>query len=70
MMNSRERMMRALNKGQPDRVPIFENYINEPIVVRLAEILLPGSVRLRASHDRAGEERLEVMDLYCLLEKN
>jgi uroporphyrinogen decarboxylase len=69
MMNSRERMMRALNKGQPDRVPIFENYINEPIVVRLAEILLPGSVRLRASQDRAGEERLEVMDLYCLLVK-
>ena len=68
-MNGKERIMRALNGGQPDRVPIFENYINEPVVIRLAEILLPGSVKFKVSQDRAGEERLEIMDLYCSVVK-
>jgi uroporphyrinogen decarboxylase len=64
-MNGKERIMKALNRQQPDRVPVFENYINEPVVIRLAKILLPGSVELKTSQDRAGEERLEIMDLYC-----
>ena len=68
-MNGRERIMDALNRKQPDRVPIFEGYINEPIIVRLAEILIPGSVRLAASQDRSGEERLEILDLYCSVVK-
>src|SRR5512135_616159 len=57
--------MTALSKGEPDRVPIFEAYINEPVIVRLAELLMPGSVKVKASHDRSGEERIEIMDLYC-----
>jgi len=68
-MNGKERILCALNRQQPDRVPIFENYINEPVIMRLAELLLPGSVDLRVSRDRAGEERLEVMDLYCSIVK-
>ena len=64
-MNGKERIMTALNRQQPDRVPVFENYINEPVVIRLAKILLPASVELKTSQDRAGEERLEIMDLYC-----
>jgi len=69
MMNGRERIIRALNRKQPDRVPVFENYINEPVVIRLAQILLPGSVEFQTSQDRAGEERREIMDLYCSLVK-
>ncbi len=64
-MTGKERIMKALNRRQPDRVPVFENYINEPVVIRLAQILLPGSGELKTSQDRAGEERLEIMDLYC-----
>jgi uroporphyrinogen decarboxylase len=69
VMNGRERILCALDRRQPDRVPVFENYINEPVIMRLAEILLPGSGKLKVSQDRAGEERLEVMDLYCSIVK-
>ena len=66
-MNSRERILTALNKGQPDRVPIFELYINEPSIVKLAKILSPESVKIEAGKDRFGDESLQVLDLYCLL---
>ena len=64
-MTSKERILTALSNGQPDRVPIFELYINEPIIVELAKILTPEAVKVEAGKDRFGEERLEVLDLYC-----
>ena len=66
-MNSRERILTALRCEQPDRVPIFELYINEPSIVKLAKLLVPEAVKVEAAKDRFGEERLEVLDLYCLL---
>jgi len=66
-MNSRERTLTALSVEQPDRVPIFELYINEPSVVNLARILMPQAVQVEAGKDRFGEESREVLDLYCLL---
>ncbi len=66
-MNSRERILTALNTGQPDKVPIFELYINEPKIVDLAKILVPEMVRVKAGKDRFGEESAEVLSLYCLL---
>lgn len=66
-MNPRERILTALGGGQPDRVPIFELYINEPSIVRLAGLLAPEAVKMEATKDRFGEERREILDLYCLL---
>jgi uroporphyrinogen decarboxylase len=66
-MNSRERILAALSGDQPDRVPIFELYINEPSVVNLARILIPEAVEITAGKDRFGQESREVLDLYCLL---
>jgi hypothetical protein len=40
-MNSKERILSALNNEQPDKVPICELYINESSIVRLAQILMP-----------------------------
>ncbi len=66
-MNSRERILKALDNEQPDRLPIFELYINESSIVRLAKILMPEQVKIEAGMDRFGEESLEVLDLYCSL---
>ena len=66
-MNSKERILVALNCEQPDRVPIFELYINEPSIVKLAMLLMPQAVRVEAARDRFGQERPEVLDLYCRL---
>jgi uroporphyrinogen decarboxylase len=54
-MTGRERIMCALGGGQPDQVPIFEANINEPIVLKLAELLLPASTR---------RKRVEIPDVY------
>lgn len=66
-MNSKERILTALRGQQPDRVPIFELYINEPSIVRLARLLAPEAVDVEAAKDRFGEERFEILDLYCLV---
>lgn len=66
-MNSRQRILTALEVKQPDRVPIFELYINEYSIVRLARLLAPEKVEVTAEKDRFGEERREVLDLYCFL---
>jgi len=66
-LDSRERILTALDNGQPDRLPIFELYINESSIVRLAKILMPEQVKIEAGMDRFGEESLEVLDLYCSL---
>lgn len=68
-MNSRERILRALDHKQPDRVPVFELYINESSIVKLAEVLRPETVEVKATKDRFGEERLEILDLYSFLIK-
>ncbi len=66
-MNSRERILAALDNRQPDKVPIFELYINESSIVNLARILAPEAVKIEAGKDKFGSESVEVMDLYCLL---
>jgi uroporphyrinogen decarboxylase len=66
-MKSRERIMTALNKGEPDQVPIFELYINEPNIVDIAKIIDPESVKIKAGKDKFGDESLAVLDLYCMI---
>jgi len=66
-MTSRERMLAALSCGTPDRVPVTELYINESSLVRIARILRPDAVQIEATRDRFGEERQEILDLYCLV---
>ena len=66
-MNSKDRILTALKGEQPDRVPIFELYINEPSIVKVASLLAPGAAEVEAAKDRFGEERVEILDLYCLV---
>ncbi len=66
-MNSKERILTALDARQPDRVPIFELYINESSIIGLTRLLAPEMVEVTAERDRFGEERREILDLYCFL---
>jgi len=68
-MDSKERILTALNNKQPDKVPIFELYINESSIVNIVKLLRPEMVKVKAMKDRFGEERLEILDLYCFLIK-
>lgn len=38
-MNSKQRILTALNNAQPDKVPVFEARIDEPIMFDLARTL-------------------------------
>lgn len=66
-MNGKERIHAALSCATPDRVPVFELYINEPNIVALAHLLRPEAVDVKAGKDRFGEERVEILDLYALV---
>ncbi|MCK4244008.1 MAG: hypothetical protein KAX20_00095 [Candidatus Omnitrophica bacterium] len=64
-MNSKQRILTALNNGQPDRVPIFELLIDESSVVKLAKLLIAKPIEVKAGKTRFGEESFQIMDLYC-----
>jgi uroporphyrinogen decarboxylase len=66
ILKSRERILTALDNQQPDRVPIFELQIDEPVVLRLAALL--GFVDPEHQAVGAfvhGDESQQVVDLYC-----
>ena len=62
-VNSKERILTALAGELPDRVLIFELYINEAPIVHLAKLLASEEIDVKAGRDRFGEERPEILDL-------
>ena len=66
-MDSRQRTLAALDCQQPDRVPICELYMNESSIVNIARLLAPQAEHVEAAKDRFGQERREVLDLYCFI---
>ena len=64
-MKPKERFLTALSCGEPDRVPVTELYINESSLLRIAHLLDPEAAGVQAMKDRFGEERLEILDVYC-----
>lgn len=65
-MNSKKRVLTALECEQPDRVPIVELHISQPTIVEIVESLTSEPVEVATTRDEYGEEAFEVLDLYCL----
>lgn len=67
-LNSKQRVLAALNNEQPDKVPIFGEEIAEPVLLSLANIL-----GLDAAAPSPGRGLMQVgpgpemLDLYCRL---
>lgn len=69
-MNSKQRILAALSNAQPDKVPIFEAWIDKPVIIDLAKILGIGVPKSEAGKGLLqAEEDHEILDLYCLLVK-
>ena len=66
-MNPKQRLLTALSCGKPDRVPVTEFWINESSLLGIARILRPEAVHIEAMKDRFGEERPEILDIYCMV---
>lgn len=68
-MNSKQRILTALGRKQPDKVPVFEAWINESSIVNLAKLLIPEASHIEPAKDKLGEERFEILDLLSLVIK-
>jgi len=67
-VTGRERIACALDRGQPDAVPLFEASIDEPIVLRLAELLsIPGRDAIRPPDERTEDDRIRIRELYVAI---
>ena len=64
-MNSKERVLTALRCQVPDRVPIMELWIDQPILVRIVELLTGQEVDVELGAITQGDESQEIVDLYC-----
>jgi len=64
-MPSRERTLVALACKVPDRVPIMELWINEPNVIKLAELLTGQKADIGMGAETFGDESQRIIDLYC-----
>ncbi len=62
-MNGRERIMKALDLGQPDMAPIWEMAYNEPSIIGIAKLLddPPALPEPKLVMDMTGEERLQLL---------
>jgi len=65
-MNSRERILKALNCEKPDRVPIAEIYINKPIIVAMAKRLFNDSLDIEVAEEDY-QENEKISNLFCRL---
>jgi uroporphyrinogen decarboxylase len=66
-VNSKQRVLTALNNGQPDKVPICD-WIDRPTILNLAAYLGLDSREAGASGSLLwGQESFESLDLLCLL---
>lgn len=64
-MNSRERILTALENKQPDKVPIFELLIDEASIIKLAKLLIDDSINAENIKTRFGEESYRTLELHC-----
>ncbi len=69
-MDSRERILKALNNEIPDRVPTFELLIDEASIIKLANLIIDDSINIEKIKTRFGEETRKSLELhYQLAEK-
>ena len=74
-MNSKERFMTALEVGIPDKVPIFESYINDSSLIALGKLMNERGIEAPVPETRSDEKdtfgigapKEDVLDLYCFL---
>jgi uroporphyrinogen decarboxylase len=69
-MDPRERILKALKKEMPDRVPIFELLIDEASIIKLAELLFDEPQGAAKIKTRFGEESRHTLQLHLKIAEN
>jgi uroporphyrinogen decarboxylase len=65
--NGRQRFLTALNKEQPDKVPIFEVYIDEIMFIKIAQVLSNEEIHLKREQTGEVSNKDDILDLYCFI---
>ena len=65
-MNNRDRIIKALNNKQPDRVPILEAAIDPISIIRLVHLITGEPIKVTDNVVMI-DDREELSDLYCYL---
>ncbi|MEW6441956.1 MAG: uroporphyrinogen decarboxylase family protein [bacterium] len=68
-MTGKERILKALDRGEPDRVPVFEMALNEASIVGVGKHFTENVPPVRHLSDMTLEEQLRYMDLLSLILK-
>ena len=63
-MTSKDRILKALNNKQPDKVPVFEPDIAPIIITKLARLLSEEHIEV-TDDERIVEDSDKFLDLYC-----
>ncbi|MFP3904484.1 MAG: uroporphyrinogen decarboxylase family protein [Armatimonadota bacterium] len=64
-MTGRERILAALQCDRPDRVPVFEMYMNGSSIVAVHRLLTGEQDDAQKRQDLTGQEGEEVISMYC-----
>ena len=68
-MTSKQRILKALEPGEPDKVPVFEMGINEASIVNIGKHFTDQVPPIKHVTDMDLEEQLRYMDLLSLILK-
>jgi len=66
-MQPRERMLKALELGQPDRVPVWEMAFNEESIIGIARHFTSDLPPLKQVSDMTIEEKIQLFEAVCLI---
>ena len=66
-MQPRERMLTALELGQPDRVPVWELAFNEESIIGIAKHFTEDLPPLKPVSDMSMEEKIQLFDAMCTI---
>ncbi|RJP19173.1 MAG: hypothetical protein C4520_13370 [Candidatus Abyssobacteria bacterium SURF_5] len=70
LMTGRERILTALARRQPDRVPVFELAYNEPSIIGIARHFTDKLPPLKPASEMSPEELFQIFDaLVCFIEE-
>lgn len=69
-MNGRDRFLAALDRRQPDRVPVWIHAINEVAIVNVARLLRPDVPAPKPVNQMSQEEMFTLLDLLFLIHED
>ncbi len=68
-MTGKERILKALSLGEPDRVPVWESAFNEESIIKIARVFTDQVPEVKSVHKMNLDEKIRVLELLFMVSR-